>query len=217
MSDLLMYEKDKAKHKMKIAILGECGVGKTSIVKRFVRKQFCDENKATIGVDRSEILYQTDDEIFSFNIHDMAGSYQFHSLIQSYLASADGVIFVYDITDKETFAMIPVWNALVSTCCPRDIVKLVVGNKKDLSRYCREVHFQNAKTFANFEGMVALEVSAKNDDCIGLIFQCIAQELTLKYQQRVTSAQKTGRRTGFGLRSFVKRLRTLVGSNSEPS
>ncbi len=206
------------KQRIRIAILGECGVGKSSIVKQFVNKTFSEDTPATIGVDRSESFHPIDHDIFSMNILDMAGSRQFQNLITSYLIAADAVVFVYDITDKESFAMLPVWGALVSNYCTRDIVKILVGNKKDLSRHFREVRFQNAQTFANFEGMVALEVSARNDECINLIFQCVTQELALK--QSVTSGCQQSHRTfamkrpGSRFTSFVRRLRTLVGSPS---
>lgn len=169
---------------IKIAIVGECGVGKTSITRRFLNKQVSDDLRATIGVDKLEMEYQINGNLEKISLLDMAGSYQFKTLVESYLKQADAIIFVYDLTDKESFAALPLWNSVVSKCVGtrRDIVKVLVGNKKDLAQYCREVSFRTAKTYANFEGMVALEVSAKNDDNIDLIFECVAQEVTSKRQ-----------------------------------
>ena len=208
----------KSRSQMRIAIVGECGVGKTSIVRRFLKQYvLADQIKATIGVSRSELLYHVDGAMFVLNILDMAGSQHFEKLIKSYLLQADAVIFVYDITDKESFAMLPVWNMLVSNNCARDVVKFLVGNKKDLCPYHRQVRFGNAKTYANFEGMVALEVSARDDDSIDLIFQCAAQELKTKYggstSGQIPNKTKTTR-TAFQFTSLVRRFRGIIGSKS---
>lgn len=180
-----------SRNEMKIAIVGESGVGKTSIVRRFINKQNnpVEDIRTTIGVDKSQTMHHVDGESFSLFVLDMAGSPHFEPLVKSYLAQVDAVIFVYDITDKDSFAMLPVWHTLVAECCQlgaNDVNRLLVGNKKDLRRE-REVSFGNAQTYAGFEGMVALEVSAKDDDCVDLIFQCATQELKSKFR---SSAEK---------------------------
>ena len=216
----MLRNKDKSsKSCLKIAVLGEAAVGKTSLVKRYTKNTFSEQSSATIGADRSEKSCMVDNESFHVQILDTAGQQQFQSLIQGYLKTVDAVIFVYDISDKESFAFLPVWNMLLSKCVKRDLVKILVGNKKDLAKIDREVSFKSARTYAEFEGMVALEVSAKEGDSVDLVFQCVLRELKLK--QEVAKSKSESKKTFCGRSfrkcsaNFVDLFSSLVGKSSE--
>ncbi|XP_065064580.1 ras-related protein Rab-33B-like [Rhopilema esculentum] len=163
---------------IRIAIVGESNVGKTSILQRFCKGLYGQRIQTTVGIDKSEFSFSVGEDIVSTILLDMAGGNEFVPLVACFLRQVDAVVLVYDISDKESFITLPTWNSLIkSTNASDKLAKILVGNKKDLAKYQREVPFKAAKNFANFEGMVALEVSAKNDDNIDLLFHCIANEV----------------------------------------
>lgn len=170
----------------KVMILGEAGVGKTSLVKRYTQGKFSPETTTTVGVDRVPIKIKVDNELINFQVLDTAGCFGFQSLIKSYVNNVDAVIFVYDLTNKETFACLPLWNSLMNNIKSRNIVQILVGNKRDLSEH-REVQFKNAKHYAEFEGMVAMEVSVKEEDSVELVFESLARELLIRRENESQS------------------------------
>ena len=186
-----------SKSSLRIALVGECGVGKTTIARRFLEKHVNKNTKMTIGVEKHEHMIKMRGEIFDLTVLDMSGGYQFHSIVESYLNRVDAVIFVYDVTDRESFAKLPYWNRLVdnSTTGQRTVSKILVGNKKDLSKYGREVRSKTAGNYASFEEMVYLEASAKNDDNITLVFQCIANEIVAKHAEESKRLKELRRQT----------------------
>jgi len=175
------FNKRNEKTPFKIVVLGEAGVGKSSLIRRYTQGYFSPRTTTTVGVDRIPINITVDCEILNFQVLDTAGCFGFRGLIKSYMNNIDAVVFVYDLTNKESFACLPLWNTLLKTAGKRDITKVLVGNKRDLEEQ-REVIFRNAKNYAEFEGMVAMEISVKKEESVDLVFQCIARELKLKRQ-----------------------------------
>lgn len=201
------------KQSIRYALVGECNVGKTTLARRFMEQPITVEPRATIGVDKHEKTFDSGGEKHNMILLDMAGSYQFQSVVESYLNRADAVVFVYDVTDKESFATLPLWNTLVEkgTKGRRKVAKMLVGNKKDLARHFREVPSNMAKNYANFEGMVHIEISAKTDANMDIILHCLTQEVTamraaenvkLKGLQKLASAERTRFRLAPWVKSF---------------
>ena len=114
-----------------------------------------------------------------------------------YTGTVDAALLIYDITQKESFACLPLWNEMVNTGCEgrmeRPLVKLLVGNKRDLGAKYREVQSRNAKNYADFEGMSAIEVSAKEYTAEGEdIFSRVVKQLmkrTIPTTTRTTTTQ----------------------------
>ena len=183
-----------SKKSFNVVILGEPGVGKSSLVRRYVMGTFLSRTTTTVGVDRVPVNIDIDNETFEFNLLDTAGCFGFHGLIKSYMPNVDAVIFVYDLTNKETFASLPLWSSILKTSGRQDLTKVLVGNKKDLSEY-REVLFKNAKNYAEFEGMVAIEISVKEEESVDLVFNCVARELRLKRQITDMECNRTRKNT----------------------
>lgn len=204
-----------SKSSLRIALVGECNVGKTSIARTFLQKHVNKNTKMTIGVDKHEQMIKMRGETFDLTLLDMSGGYKFQSIVESYLNRVDAVLFVYDLTDKESFAKLPYWNRLVdnSTTGQHTVSKILVGNKKDLSKYRREVRSKTAKNYARFEEMVYLEVSARNDDNIELAFQCIANEIIAKHAKESERLKELRRQPiidrKLRLGSFVPWIRNL--------
>lgn len=172
----------KSDHSFKIIVLGEAGVGKSSLLRRYTQGTFSSRTTTTVGVDRIPLKICVDNENLQFQVLDTSGSFGFRGLIKSYMTNIDAVIFMYDINSKESFASLPLWTTLMKNTGKQNLTKVLVGNKRDLATDRRQVKFKNAKNYAEFEGMISMEISVKEEESVDLVFQCIARELKLKRQ-----------------------------------
>jgi len=160
----------------KLVLLGESAVGKSSLVLRFVKGQFHEFQESTIG---AAFLTQTvvlDDTTVKFEIWDTAGQERYHSLAPMYYRGAQAAIVVYDITNADTFARAKSWVRELQKQARADIVIALAGNKSDLGSR-RTVEYEEANAYAEENGLLFLETSAKNANNVNEIFLAIARRL----------------------------------------
>ena len=94
----------------KVLIIGDPGIGKTSLIHRYIYNEFKENNESTIGLDFQEKTVQVSpkDKIILI-IWDTAGSEKFHSIAQNFFTNCDGIILCFDTTDKKTFENLESW------------------------------------------------------------------------------------------------------------
>ena len=120
------------KKSKKIVILGHFGVGKTSLIRRFVEDSFSDKYKVTIGVHITKKVVEVNaDESVSLIIWDLEGTDEVQMIRQAYLLGTHGVVFVFDVSRPSTFQNLNRDLEIVAQKTP-DTPLIVVGNKKDL-------------------------------------------------------------------------------------
>ncbi|XP_052802453.1 ras-related protein Rab-18A-like [Mya arenaria] len=163
---------------LKILIIGESGVGKSSLLLRFTDDTFDPEQSATIGVDFKVKTVTVDGNNAKLAIWDTAGQERFRTLTPSYYRGAQGVILVYDVCSKSSFSKLEAWlNELETFSTKHDLVKMLVGNKIDQNK--REVSKDDGLKFARKHQMLFIEASAKTKEGV----QCAFEELVEKIIQ----------------------------------
>jgi len=154
---------------IKLVLLGESSVGKTSIVSRFVNQQFTDLQDSTIGAAYFSKLSMIKGENYRLEIWDTAGQERYHSLAPMYYRGAKGAIVVFDITSANSFEKAKSWISELKLTANMNVQITLVGNKTDL-QHRRQVLSDTAKNYAEQEELTYIETSAKNNINIDDIF-----------------------------------------------
>ena len=143
----------------KLVLLGEMACGKTSLVHRYVKGSYQENQESTIGAAFSTKVEHN----LKFELWDTAGQERYHSLAPMYYRSSSASVCVYDITSRDSFERAKKWvSELKANVDSPDLVIALVGNKCDLADD-RKVDEDEARAYAEEEGLLFFETSAKED------------------------------------------------------
>ena len=157
----------------KLLVVGNSGVGKSSLLLRFAEDKFTELFESTIGVD-FKIKYMTvNDKIIKLQLWDSAGNEQFRSITKCYYKGTSGVIIVYDVTDVNSFNNIKTWVNDIKENSD-NMPFILVGNKTDLDR---KIPYEQAKELADSLNIEYIETSSKNNKNIEKVFMTIVEEI----------------------------------------
>ena len=163
---------------LKVIILGDSGVGKTSLMNQYVNKKFSNQYKATIGADFLTKEVTVDDRLVTMQIWDTAGQERFQSLGVAFYRGADSCVLVFDVNVAKTFENLDSWrDEFLIQAGPRDpdnFPFVVLGNKIDLDS--RVVSQKRALAWCQAKGNIPyFETSAKEAINVEQAFQVIAR------------------------------------------
>ncbi|EXJ75144.1 Ras-like protein Rab7 [Cladophialophora psammophila CBS 110553] len=163
-----------------VIILGDSGVGKTSLMNQYVNKKFSTSYKATIGADFLTKEVTVDDRIVTLQIWDTAGQERFQSLGVAFYRGADCCVLVYDVNSAKSFETLDSWrDEFLIQASPRDPESfpfVVLGNKIDLGEDRRMVSQKRAHAYCQSRGqMPYFETSAKESINVEQAFEVIAR------------------------------------------
>ena len=162
---------------LKVIILGDSGVGKTSLMNQYVKKKFTTKYKATIGADFLNKEVVIDNRIVTLQIWDTAGQERFQSLGVAFYRGADCCVLVYDVTLPSSFKNLESWrDDFLIQASPRHPEKLpfvVLGNKVDLEN--RGVPARRAQAWCDSNNTPYFETSAKEGINVEQAFEAIAR------------------------------------------
>lgn len=180
----------KNNYGIKTLMIGDTGVGKSSIMNQFVEETYSDSYLSTIGVDYKTTFIDTMDKSVKFLIWDTAGQERFNTITKIYYRDAHVILFVFDITNKNTFENIPMWIKQAQKFAPEMCMKILIGNKSDYDSNTkknftkiysqeqkkREVGFDEALEFSKSNGFIDyFETSAKTNNGIKECFLKISK------------------------------------------
>ena len=168
--------------KCKITLIGESSVGKTSFIKQYISETFLQEEKSTIGGEREYKIIEVNGEKIRLCFWDTAGQEKFRSLSRIFINKSNIVIFVYDITNKNSFEQIKSYwyPTTIEVLGKENVVYGIAANKSDLYQN-EEVKFDDAQLFAKEINAIIEETTAINHKQIDqLINELIAEFLKKK-------------------------------------
>eukprot|EP00050_Salpingoeca_kvevrii_P007586 m.297198 g.297198 ORF g.297198 m.297198 type:complete len:198 (-) comp13558_c0_seq1:143-736(-) len=166
-----------ALREIKLCLLGDAGVGKSSIVTRFVSDSFNPHLESTIGASFMSKTITVDGKSFKYQIWDTAGQEKYRGLAPMYYRGAAAAIIVYDITDSRTFTTLKKWVAELRQMGPQELVLAIAGNKCDLPN--RQVDRDDAEEYAESIDALFVETSALTSKNIASLFENISRKLPL--------------------------------------
>uniref|UniRef100_A0A7S2UXE3 Ras-related protein Rab-5C n=1 Tax=Fibrocapsa japonica TaxID=94617 RepID=A0A7S2UXE3_9STRA len=160
----------------KLVLLGDTAVGKSCLVVRFVRDEFFEYQEPTIGAAFLTQTVALSDATVKFEIWDTAGQERYRSLAPMYYRGAAAAIVVYDVTNKDSFNGAKSWVKELQRRGDPNVVIALAGNKQDLADR-RQVPFEEAHQYAEENGIIHMETSAKSALNVQEIFLEIAKKL----------------------------------------
>lgn len=176
----------------KLVLLGEAAVGKTSVVHRFVQDDFQENREPTIGAAFLTQRCRLEDRLVKFEIWDTAGQERFHSLAPMYYRNAQASAVVYDVTKASSFEKAKLWVKELQRQASPQIVIALVGNKIDLitedgdesseAPVEREVERADAQQYAQENGLLFFETSAKTGENVAQVFHAVASAILARYK-----------------------------------
>ncbi|XP_041669104.1 ras-related protein Rab-15-like [Cheilinus undulatus] len=167
---------------VRLLMLGDSGVGKTCMLRRFTESEFNPTHISTIGVDFKMKTLEIDGIKVRVQIWDTAGQERYKTITKQYYRRAQGIIFVYDITNRLSFQHLAMWASDVDEFAPDKVQRILVGNKSD-DEPSRQVTKDQGSKLAETYGMDFYETSASTSTNIMESFTR-ATELVLQAHMR---------------------------------
>jgi len=163
----------------KVVLVGESGVGKTSIITQFIDQTFQEDQQSTTGGTFSTKSVICDNgKTLKFEIWDTAGQERYRSLTKMFYKDANAAVLVYDITRKDSFEELQnYWSQQIKESSPSNIILAIAANKSDLISQ-EAVEEEKAREFANELGAIFVSTTATTVESINELFIEIAKKYT---------------------------------------
>eukprot|EP01117_Protostelium_nocturnum_P020398 TRINITY_DN9152_c0_g1_i1.p1 TRINITY_DN9152_c0_g1~~TRINITY_DN9152_c0_g1_i1.p1 ORF type:complete len:229 (-),score=77.29 TRINITY_DN9152_c0_g1_i1:115-801(-) len=168
-----------------VAMAGDFAVGKSSTVLRFVEDKFSDKEQLTLGTISNTKAIEFGGKEIKLRIFDTSGEERFKTITQSHYRECEGIVFIYDISNKESFDSLSDWVSEVQRYLTDDVHKVLVANKIDLlddeslseERTEFKKRIEEGRSFAENNGLSFFECSAKTGEKVSEIFVSLGKSI----------------------------------------
>ena len=157
-------ETDEYDRSLKVILLGDSNVGKSSLINRLINNNFC-ELQVTIGIESHSYIISFNEYLIRMQIWDTAGQEKFNSIVSNYYKGTDVGIFIYSIDNQNSFNDVKDWYRNLKENSNENSIYVLLGNKKDLEDEKRAVTYEQGENFAvENEFMLYREMSCKSKE-----------------------------------------------------
>ena len=168
----------------KLVIIGNSGVGKSCLLLRFADDTFTENFYSTIGVDFRFKCLEIGERKCKLQIWDTAGQERFKTVTSAYYRGADGIIIVFDQTDRESFDNVENWIEDISKYSTDEPVKIIFANKDDVKIEKKKVNNIDITELEKKTGLEVIKTSAKTGEKVNYAFEKLTQKLLLERNSR---------------------------------
>ena len=170
----------------KVVLVGDSGVGKTNILSKYIKNEFHEDSKSTIGVEFGSKQLKIEGHKIKAQIWDTAGQEKYKAITSAYYKGAQGAFVVYDITRKETFNSVDRWINDLKTSADKNLTIIMIGNKCDLEDQ-RQVSADQGEEKGKSYDVAFMETSAFSGENIDKAFGNLINEIYKKCYEEMTA------------------------------
>eukprot|EP01017_Pseudomicrothorax_dubius_P026169 TRINITY_DN2899_c0_g2_i1.p1 TRINITY_DN2899_c0_g2~~TRINITY_DN2899_c0_g2_i1.p1 ORF type:complete len:216 (-),score=30.72 TRINITY_DN2899_c0_g2_i1:55-702(-) len=188
-------------HLMNIMLLGESGVGKTSLMRKYVDREFSEQMLSTIGIDFESRIINLEGTVFKVRIWDTAGQERFRAIPLQYFHKTNGFALVYSADNPKSLELLQNWFSQIEEHCSTEVPIIILGNKYDLSSDLVKIAYEDANEFAVTKGFRIFRVSARTGLHVDDAFDYLIHEV---YRKSFGHLKKIDQNKGLSLTSNSK-------------
>ncbi|XP_062868353.1 ras-related protein Rab-38 [Trichomycterus rosablanca] len=181
-------------HLFKVLVIGDLGVGKTSIIKRYVHQIFSQHYRATIGVDFAlKVLTWDNQTVIRLQLWDIAGQERYGNMTRVYYREAVGALIAFDVTRSSTFDAVLKWkddlDTKVTLSNGKPVPAVLLANKSDQSKDGLCSNLPKLDTFCKENGFVGwFETSAKENTNIEAAVKCLVEQILVHEESTISDS-----------------------------
>ena len=179
-----MADEDNYEMMFKVVLVGDSFVGKTNIMSKYLKDEFHEDSKATVGVEFGSKQFTIEGHSIKAQIWDTAGQERYKAITSAYYKGAKGAFVVYDITRKSSFESIDKWVNDLTAAADKKITIIVIGNKSDLEDQ-RQVPKEKGEEKAAKLEVAFLETSAFSGENLEKAFELMMNEIYKKCHEEM--------------------------------
>ena len=172
-------EDDNYEMMFKVVLVGDSSVGKTNIMSKYLKGEFHEDSKATVGVEFGSKQFTVEGHVIKAQIWDTAGQERYKAITSAYYKGAKGAFVVYDITRKQSFDSVDRWINELRATADKNLTIIIIGNKCDLEDQ-RQVTKEQAEEKAKDCEVAFMETSALNGENLDKAFEKMINEVFKK-------------------------------------
>ena len=179
-----MAEDENYEMMFKVVLVGDSLVGKTNIMSKYIKNEFHEDSKATVGVEFGSKQFSVEGHSIKAQIWDTAGQERYKAITSAYYKGARGAFIVYDITRKQSFESVEKWVNDVTAVADKNITIILIGNKSDLEDQ-RQVTKEQGQDKANKLEIAFMETSAFSGENLEKAFNMMINEVYKKCHEEL--------------------------------